>query len=161
MIKKLSLTLAVVALSLTAGEAFAQLTGSEVAVYDPATGNVVLNSLSNVGGIQADGSGVPNGTANALGGFVTPATDSVSWLFFSPLNGDGHNLGNIFPLSLPQTDFDGGAYSVGLVITGSGISTPTSIPITGGLTDVIPEPATYLLAGIGMLGLAAVRRRLA
>lgn len=153
---KSSMLFAVAVALMSAGSAIAQ----ESAVYDPATGNVVLNGAGNVGGIRADGPGVPVNPANSLGGFATPGADTVSWLFFSPLNGDGFNLGNIFPTQLEQTALDAN-YFVGVVITGSGISDPRGIEITGGLTTVIPEPATMVLAGMSLLGLVAVKRRLA
>lgn len=56
-----------------------------------------------VGGIREAGT---VGSGEFLWGGVTPGADDVSWLFFSPLNGDGFDLGPIFPQQLPGTEVD-------------------------------------------------------
>lgn len=129
------LTIALVGLSLVAGTAAAQ-----TAVYDPTTGSITLNGLTNVGGIQlstTDNGGTDVlGTGDALGGFLSTTGDQqLDWLFFSALNGDGFNLGDgVAPTDVQQTTLDDN-YFLGVVITGSGVSDPrvNPIAITGGL----------------------------
>lgn len=138
--------------------AVAQMASAQgTAVYDPATGNIRLMGVSGVGGIQVKGPSLDLDPApDALGGFVDSSiAGEISWLFFTPKAGEV-DLGNLFPTQLFQTDIDA-SYFAGVVIAGSGNEVPVGLPISGGLN--IPEPATFAMAGLGMIGFLAVRRR--
>ena len=163
----LTLTIALTSLSLLAGSAFAAS-----AVYDPATGSISIDDLSglsgDVGGIQlltSDNGGsdpLVEGNADALGGLLSSTGDQqLNWLFLqaktpadAPLS-----LGNVAPTGVLQSAIEAN-YFLGLVISGSGVADPRAnpVPITGGL-DVIPEPATMMLAGVCLVGCVATRRR--
>ena len=136
------------------------------AVYDPATGNVVIEGIDGIGGIQfrsdenAGTDTLNGGEADNNGGFVTPTSEQqLDWLFFDPGGKSSPiNLGNVAPTGLFQDRLDNN-YFLGVVITGSGVSDPRAnpVPIVGG--NIIPEPTTVLLAGMGLVGLMAGRRR--
>lgn len=129
--------------------AMAGSVSAQTAVYDPATGSIVLDGLSNVGGIQL--STTDNGgtdalaPGNALGGFLSTAEQQLDWLFFSPLSGGPFDLGQVAPLEVSQAALDDN-YFLGVVISGSGEADPrvNPIAITGGVmtASAMANPAS-------------------
>lgn len=142
------------------GDAAAQ---TQTAVYDPATGSIVLDGLENVGAIQLR-SGDNGGTdqlrvenVNDLGGFVAgTGTQQIDWLFFRSLYDGPFNVGAIAPAGVRQETLDAN-YFLGTLVNGSGGAEPRFNPIriTGGL--IIPEPGTASLAWLCVLGFVAAR----
>ena len=127
------------------------------AVYDPATGNIKFDDFTGVSSVRLfsnSGALIPN-VGNNLGfGFTEKTATLYSWLDFGAgVSGSGLDAGNIVTPNTAPSDllFD---YKIGL----AGAITVGDIITTG---PPIPEPATFVLAGISMLGLAAVRRRMA
>lgn len=149
-----------IALTVSAITAVAAQTANAQAqgIYDPDTGDLVISGFSNLGGLRLAGPGVPANSPDALGGFADESIPGeVSWLFFAPKN-ETLGVGPLLPTDLFQSQFDQDEYQAFWVETGAG-GNQVPIAITGGLTEVIPEPGTIALAGLGLIGLGLVRRR--
>jgi hypothetical protein len=137
--------------------AFAQnVQAQESVMYDPATGAVTFMALENAGALQLGGPGVPATDPDPAGGLVEVNGEMVTWAFLLGSKNGDLPAGELLPAGLFQDQLDGD-YIAGVVITGSGNPDMRPIPFTGGL--IIPEPTTLLLAGLGMIGLVAMRRR--
>jgi hypothetical protein len=80
---------------------------------------------------------------------VTPGTEYISlkWGAFESANGGGWFLWYVGDLNFDQIDFEHGSLSQGLSHYTEWSSTP------------VPEPATMMLFGLGLLGLAGVSRK--
>lgn len=98
-------------------------------------------------GNDTDDAGILNATGCAQGRVLSPnGSCTVSIPFFTP-----------FTVS-PQEDFDFGATAVDLNVV---LTTGNSSFGTGGVLvdDIVPEPATLFLVGIGTVGMNWWRRR--
>lgn len=124
------------------------------AIYDPATGNVKFDGFDNVFSARffsTSGALKPNLGAD-LGFALTEKTATLySWLTFGPgITNASLNVGDIVTPGTPLADlsFD---YAAGSL----------TAPITPGVIELVPEPATFAMAGIGLIGCVAARRRFA
>jgi hypothetical protein len=107
--------------------------------------------------------------ANALpsGSLTLDATlpGEIAYLGLGGINGQV-NVGNVVKAGLSVADLSNLKVAYQLSFTSEIVEfTPTfvtseaAIPQTAGLFVVVPEPATMALAGMGLIGLIAVRRR--
>lgn len=137
---------------------------AQTAVYDPASGSIVLNDVSNVGSLvlttrESGGSdSLVGGNANSLGGIVSAAFDNqkIAWIFFSALDDGPFDLGPVAQANVLQSTLDD-SYRLGITIAGASCGGACYyVPISGGL---VPEPSTLLLLGISMFPFAGFRRR--
>ena len=134
-------TLVTILLAINAGVAGAQVdVGNARVVYDPLTGGFSFENLANVGGIafrDLGDLGMNKSAASDVGGLIDVSIDDeVAWLFLDPLNGSGFSTGYIAAAGLSA---DLSKYSFGVVLAGSGIPTPTPIPIYSPSGIYIPE----------------------
>ncbi|REJ68253.1 MAG: PEP-CTERM sorting domain-containing protein [Planctomycetota bacterium] len=136
-------------------------------VYDPATGNVTLDGTESGPFI---GYTLQNATNSFIPGNFTPLLVGVSTVLTSELAeaalapGSG-SIGNVFPTGLDLAGLQA-------LLTVNTVSVALGAPLvpfdlvvlsttTTGGTAPIPEPSTFLLTGLGMvgLGLYSWRRR--
>lgn len=154
MLRRIALSVvAAVAVCVAANQASAQ---APICEYNPFTGQIVFKNLNNVFAMRlfsTSGALVGGSTGNELGFSLTERTPTLySWLTFGPgVTSPEANAGNIVTAQgalLPDTD-----YSFDYVVgTFSGDITP-------GDFVRIPEPSTMALAGLGVVGAVAIRRR--
>ena len=150
--------------------AFVSCANAEVmATYDPATGDVSFSDVSAMVGLRInslDGSLIA-GEITDLGGAASgpfavvndQAPAFVEWgnlLGMSFANASG---GAILPLGLKETVAGTGQNENYQVLARSSAAPTVDIPVvmTGFLP--VPEPVSLALVGLGIVGLAAVRRR--
>ncbi len=137
-----------------------------LATYDPGTGGVTFSDVSAIVGLRINSLGTPlvSGQATDLGGAAVPpfgvvndqAPNFIEWGSLIGLNFASAFAGNVFPLGLFQTpEVDGGLQF--LYRTSAAPTVDVTGQIVGGLA--IPEPGTIALAGLGLVGLLASRRR--
>jgi hypothetical protein len=125
------------------------------ATYNPATGNVVFSNDSGAtlpAAYLLSASGNLADAANLLdipGAVADPGDFPLGYTYLNLPVGT-HNTGNTVKPGTPLADLSF-AYYVGALTN----------PVTQGtveLSAVIPEPATLAMAGLGLIGLVAVRR---
>lgn len=138
------------------------------AVYDPLTGNVEFEGLTNIHGIGILSNGEvdlnPSGAISA-GDLLVANAEEIGWLFLSGISGGAFDGGAILEAGLSGELSN---YFIGVSRMGSGKSV-TPIPIVIGSTSylpnfnpfapavaAVPEPSTLALS---VLGIAAVCRR--
>ncbi len=114
--------------------------------YNPTTGNVTLNGFKNVNSARlysAGGNLIPDVGEDI--GFLTQFSEKTatlySWVDFGAgVTGDGLVAGNIIT---PGTDVSDLLFDYKMGLAG---------PIDVGEIRVVPEPTTFVLAGIGLVG---------
>jgi len=147
-----TLTVVVAVLYSVASTDFAN---AQEAVYDFQTGNIVFNNISGdlALTILAPEADFLKGNATNLGGAAfstnTAMNGSISWTNFIGINGTGLDAGNII---VPMTD-------PSLLSFLRLVSLSNSVSGTIQTINMIPEPTTLALAGLGLCGLLATRRR--
>jgi hypothetical protein len=135
---------------------------AQTATYDANTGEITFDGFDQIAGMRlfsASGSLAP-GAGNDLGFALTEKTATLySWLTFAtPISGDGLSAGIIAPAgwdeaqALQDLSFD---YKAG---TFTAVDTPGTVRWVGDIV-ITPEPGTFVLAGLGLVGLGLIRRR--
>ncbi len=143
---KLTVTFAMTLALLLAQHSLAQ----PVAIYNIVTGNITFDGFVGVGGARLFSTGgnlIPD-VGEDIGFWLTEETATLyTWLHFGGgVTGDGLVAGDIITPGTDVSDllFD---YTIG----GTG-------HISLGEIRVVPEPTTFVLAGIGLVGFTARRR---
>ncbi|MCG8448946.1 MAG: PEP-CTERM sorting domain-containing protein [Pirellulales bacterium] len=145
--------------------------GNPDLIYDKGTGNVRVRAdgatigsfnLQSAGNFSppADFSDLDN---DVLGGALTGLTDNdnnqIGWISGAVTSGIGFDgpadadLGNVFPTGLTLTGLQS-------LLTNNAWASPVGVSGSGAFDlQVVPEPASMLLLGLGGLALAGIRRR--
>lgn len=146
------LALAVVALLGFAGVASA----APKAIYNPVTGNVMFVNdtaaalpaayLQSASANLADPSSLLS-----IDGAVADNADFPAGYTYLNLPVGSFNTGNTVKVGTPIADLSFGYYE-------GSLTTPPKVGVVE-LAAVVPEPATLAMAGLGMIGFVAMRRR--
>jgi hypothetical protein len=137
---------------------------SGVNVVQNATGNISGNA--NVGAANIDGSGILNVYSGSIGQLIANGNSIVNLMggtFTAYLGAELSATINVFGHDLAKTD-TGGMYGYGQITGFWQDDSSFTINLAGSgaysVTNLIPEPATFLLFGIGTLLLRKSRHRI-
>ena len=161
-----------IALALVAILAFAQAAQAApiVGIVDASSGATVISGFTGeiFGALRGAETSLLPANAQANGSYTLDATlpGEIAYLGLSGING-ALTLGNVVKAGLPIADLTNLKVAYQLSFTSDIVELPAvfvksagSIPQgQEGLFVVVPEPATMALAGMGLIGLIAVRRR--
>ena len=95
---------------------------------------------------------------NPAAGAAPPAPDALNWSIFDTNTGDG-NIAGSFPYLMARVMFSPGG--AGVITANFFDTTNTGVGESFSFSygEVIPEPASLALAGMGLLGCVALRRK--